>query len=32
MSTYLATPLIFLIDTVFSLYIFALLLRFLFQD
>lgn len=31
MSTYLATPMIFLIDTVFSLYIFALLLRFLFQ-
>lgn len=31
MSTYFATPLIFLIDTVFSLYIFALLLRFLFQ-
>lgn len=31
MSSYLSTPLIFLIDTVFSLYIFALLLRFLFQ-
>jgi YggT family protein len=31
MSSYLATPLIFLIDTVFSLYIFALLIRFLLQ-
>ncbi|HAZ42469.1 MAG TPA: YggT family protein [Methylococcaceae bacterium] len=31
MSSYLATPLSFLIDTVFSLFIFALLLRFLFQ-
>ena len=31
MSSYLAAPLSFLIDTVFSLYIFALLLRFLFQ-
>jgi YggT family protein len=31
MSTYVATPLIFLIDTLFGLYIFALLLRFLLQ-
>ncbi len=30
-STYWAPPLIFLIDTIFSLYIFALVLRFLFQ-
>lgn len=31
MSSYLATPLIFLIDTLFGLYIFALLLRFMLQ-
>jgi len=30
-STYWAAPLIFLIDTTFSLYLFALVLRFLFQ-
>ena len=30
-STYWAAPLIFLIDTIFSLYLFALVLRFLFQ-
>jgi YggT family protein len=30
-SNYLAAPLIFLIDTLFSLYIFAVLLRFLLQ-
>jgi YggT family protein len=31
MTSYLATPLIFLIDTSFSLYVFALLIRFLLQ-
>jgi YggT family protein len=30
-SSYWAAPLIFLIDTIFSLYLFALVLRFLFQ-
>ncbi len=30
-SDYLAAPAVFLIDTLFSLYVFALLLRFLFQ-